>query len=744
MTYGVAVSGQSCIKYDRNCKLAADSIDFVEVVFQLPSEWANLQCVAQFAQNDRCYNKALVDGKCKLPNEMQAGEFSVSVFGYEAGQAVRGTTSPLVDIIEESGFHSDGATPVPPTPDLYAQLLEKINQTEATIGEYADAAKQSAAAAKASEDEAAKSATDADRTANSIKDSMTQISENKEAVNQLEGDVKRAKNAQFAFGIVEKKYIIISDGSEASDNSWNASEFIYVGSNVSRLKITTTSGCNNNAWYKADKTFHSTLRLTTGENYKDVPPGANYFRLSNSAERLDETLIEALPDVNLREDGMPADALAVSESIAMAMHGFYHFSGYQDQYIQYQDGVMASSKNWTASTFIDVSCDAEIVMIMPASTMYNAWYADDKSFLQRLSVNEGINVVKVPDGAHYLRFSTETNNFGDILVKTKNSGEYDIPKYYDAHLESKIATIKSYDDVCGSNGDQFIFVTDYHLENNTAHSPYLCREILGKTSASHVVFGGDAINGTDTQDECKEQLMSFVNLWNTATENRFYPIIGNHEYYSNWQNPGDYKGGISQSAVYANFCKFAESRMGGYDGAVSYFVDNKAQKIRYIMCGCDYYGRITETQNHWIMETLVDTPNNYDVVIIAHWALDVDNTTGASSITDRYVYIASACDAFNEKTNYVYGGKTYDYSGKSGCVICTLSGHFHADGDVRTSGGMPIIATTCDAWRNEYSSLSRTKGTVSEQAFDVVSIDKTNRKIYLTRIGAGTDRVFDY
>jgi hypothetical protein len=54
----------------------------------------NLQCVAQFAQNDRCYNKALVDGKCKLPNETQAGEFSVSVFGYEAGQAVRGTTSP--------------------------------------------------------------------------------------------------------------------------------------------------------------------------------------------------------------------------------------------------------------------------------------------------------------------------------------------------------------------------------------------------------------------------------------------------------------------------------------------------------------------------------------------------------------------------------------------------------------------------------------------------------------------------
>lgn len=157
MTYTVVVSEQTCTKYDRRSQLASSSIEFVDVVFQLPSEWANLQCVAQFAQNDKYYNKVLVDGKCKLPNELTAGQFSVSVFGYEAGRQVRGTTIPLVDTIGESGFLPD-AGPIPPTPDLYAQLLEKINQTEATTGEYADAAKQSADAAKASEGEAANSA----------------------------------------------------------------------------------------------------------------------------------------------------------------------------------------------------------------------------------------------------------------------------------------------------------------------------------------------------------------------------------------------------------------------------------------------------------------------------------------------------------------------------------------------------------------------------------------------------------
>lgn len=171
MTYTIVVSGQTCMKYDKSCKLAADSVEFVDVAFQLSSEWMGLQCVAQFAQNDKCYNKALVDGKCKLPNEMQAGEFSVSVFGYEAGQVVRGTTIPLADVIEESGFRSDGVTPVPPTPDLYAQLLEKINQTEAATGEYADAAKQSADAAKISEDKAVKSAASAAKAASTAKKS---------------------------------------------------------------------------------------------------------------------------------------------------------------------------------------------------------------------------------------------------------------------------------------------------------------------------------------------------------------------------------------------------------------------------------------------------------------------------------------------------------------------------------------------------------------------------------------------
>jgi hypothetical protein len=60
--------------------------------------------------------------------------------------------------------------------------------------------------------------------------------------------------------------------------------------------------------------------------------------------------------------------------------------------------------------------------------------------------------------------------------------------------------------------------------------------------------------------------------------------------------------------------------------------------------------------------------------------------------------------------------------------------------------GYALISTTTDAWRLQASSqgLTRTVGTYTEQAFDVVHISKTNQTVYLTRIGAGSDRTIPF
>ena len=77
-------------------------------------------------------------------------------------------------------------------------------------------------------------------------------------------------------------------------------------------------------------------------------------------------------------------------------------------------------------------------------------------------------------------------------------------------------------------------------------------------------------------------------------------------------------------------------------------------------------------------------------------------------------------------------------------IACLITGHSHID-ESDSENGMLVICTTCDNHTLLVdSSITRTKGTDTEQAFDYVQIDTANRKIYCTRIGAGNDREFSY
>lgn len=129
MVHRIVVEDQSLRWYGRPPKIADDSIEFVQFQFHLPEDWEPLLLVAQFTQAGT-YNKLLNDGKCFLPVELTAGLCKVSLFGYTEGKPLRATSIPLVFEIEESGFVSSAETPIPPTPDLYAQLLERIKEVE--------------------------------------------------------------------------------------------------------------------------------------------------------------------------------------------------------------------------------------------------------------------------------------------------------------------------------------------------------------------------------------------------------------------------------------------------------------------------------------------------------------------------------------------------------------------------------------------------------------------------------------
>ena len=130
MVHRIVVEDQSLRWYGRPPKIADDSIEFVRFQFHLPEDWDPLVLVAQFTQTDT-YNMLLGGAVCFLPKELTAGLCKLSLFGYAEGKPLRATSIPLVFQIEESGFVSSAETPIPPTPDLYAQLLERIAEAGA-------------------------------------------------------------------------------------------------------------------------------------------------------------------------------------------------------------------------------------------------------------------------------------------------------------------------------------------------------------------------------------------------------------------------------------------------------------------------------------------------------------------------------------------------------------------------------------------------------------------------------------
>ena len=114
--------------------IASDQIAFVSVKFVFDGAWKTLHKVVQFTQCEETYNVVLgTEGTtCLLPAELHPGAVKMSLFGYDAESdtTVRATTVPVTLHIRPSGFVADGDTSIPPTPDLYTQLLKKLSEMQ--------------------------------------------------------------------------------------------------------------------------------------------------------------------------------------------------------------------------------------------------------------------------------------------------------------------------------------------------------------------------------------------------------------------------------------------------------------------------------------------------------------------------------------------------------------------------------------------------------------------------------------
>ncbi len=117
--------------------IASEQIAFISLKFIFDGDWRKFHKVVQFTQCDETYNRVLgLDNtSCLLPAELHAGTVKMSIFGYdtETDKGIRATTVPVTLNIRPSGFVSDGKEEIPPTPDLYEQLLQRLEEKASSL-----------------------------------------------------------------------------------------------------------------------------------------------------------------------------------------------------------------------------------------------------------------------------------------------------------------------------------------------------------------------------------------------------------------------------------------------------------------------------------------------------------------------------------------------------------------------------------------------------------------------------------
>ena len=317
----------------------------------------------------------------------------------------------------------------------------------------------------------------------------------------------------------------------------------------------------------------------------------------------------------------------------------------------------------------------------------------------------------------------------------------DVPSYYKSHIASKADAINELDNVDMQIG----FITDEHYPMNAKNSPALMRYLWNNVPMNFIVNNGDVLVQEGTKIEAMCKITQFNAQFDFA-QNHYYPVVGNHEH----NNANGQSTSTQLSLAQVQLAVLSKKNNVQFSKFASYYVDDSLTECRYYFVGCKQNSVIYEEDLVWLLQSFKTIPNGYCVVLFSHIGLKYNSSYEVTGVQTGISILSMGLLAVANKSSYTYDHVVYNYSDVDAVPIAIFSGHVHFDGYYQYShqnysGYVYTIATTCDAYGSQVvGTVDRTAKTVNEQAFDVISIDKTNRLITMTRIGGGTDRTFTY
>ena len=347
-----------------------------------------------------------------------------------------------------------------------------------------------------------------------------------------------------------------------------------------------------------------------------------------------------------------------------------------------------------------------------------------------------------------------------------------IPTYWDEHLREKINLIHKHQITAGKTGASVALITDMHWCENEKHSGAIMEKVLFECGIPYFFNAGDLVSGAGIASP--EQLISEVVEYREQFKNiehKCLMVEGNHDSaHSTFEPPLYYVENMTEETFHEYYFRpYTVYPDRVFSEEISYYyADDKVHKVRYIVLnsqnvpnddkteeGYAKYNRMRnfgflQKQVNWFANVALAVPDSsWNVVVCSH-----STYFGAKGEDNFYNYdlMINIINAFKKHT--AYAGKTehtnplfnaeirVDFTGKGGNFVAWLGGHRHSD-HINTLDGVTFVDTTTDASYENYKKLGK-RGKIEEHAFDVFTIDTKAHKVFVTRIGGGKDREFEY
>lgn len=322
------------------------------------------------------------------------------------------------------------------------------------------------------------------------------------------------------------------------------------------------------------------------------------------------------------------------------------------------------------------------------------------------------------------------------------SGDVAIPSYWNDELRTKAEAIQVAMETAGRNKSAFLWYTDAHWQYNSKKSPALLKYLYRNTSMNKINFGGDIIGDPSsfTHDNIKS-----VYEWRKEVKDlpNHHSVYGNHDLNHRTTD-------VSKMA-YAYILAPEETPDMVVGGDSFYYIDNPAEKTRYLYLSYLSDASAKTEQGTFIVNAISTVNDGWHIVVIAHrwWQYN-----SSSNPTDGYVmqYETEMLDMFDKyNARGTYNASTFfssqNFANTKGKVEFCIGGHIHIDYDFTSTGGIPVIITASDTNQERSSGDtedSGTVGTITESAVFGIIADYNTKKITVVGVGRGGSRVITY